>query len=463
MRGGVARGKLRGRVLRALGHLAVIAPLLLACRDSHTPPRSLNLVLVTLDTTRADFCSLYGYEAPTTPVLDALGRRGWIFDTAIAPSTWTLPVHASLFTGVYPSIHGVVSSLSPEGEFGRPLPADRITLPELLQQQGYQTAGFVGGPFLTRGFGFQRGFDAYDARLGDYGVRAGTVNDRVRSWLETERDTRPLFLFVNYYDPHRPYDPPADLEDPLRDPTRCRDAQPRDFDPASSGTLPDPVDVACARMQYAREIRGMDRALGELLTMLESHRELDDALLAVVGDHGESFGENDAWAHGGPGFLHQRHVPLVIVRSGSRPTPATRVEPPTSIVRLPGTLLQELGVAPPPGWLGPSLLSAQPAALPPLTERYTRERTYYALSYPRFTYMLIQRPDGELQRQLFRIDEDRSEHFVNATQSDPEVVEQAERAWHALRQELGPLRRFSERTQPPPDLPQQLRSLGYLR
>lgn len=446
----------------ALSVMLAAAGSLAACAPSGTDAVPPNLILVSLDTTRADYCSLYGFPHPTTPVLDDLAEAGLAFDSAIAPSTWTLPSHASLWTGLYPREHGTVSSLSADGgEYGRPLPRELPSLPRLLQHAGYQTAGFVGGPFLTRGFGFHLGFETFDDDLGDLGRSGPELNRRALEWLRTRREARPLFLFVNYYDAHRPYAPPQDLEDPFEAPGRCQNPEPRDFDPVTSGTLSGAVEIECARMQYAREIRAADRALGELLGFLEERGELERAVVAVVGDHGESFGENRAWAHGGPGFLQQRRVPLVIAQTGRRSQPARRVPGAVSITRLPRTLLEAAGLEAPATWLGPSLLSPDGAELPPLTERFTRETHYYTVTLPDWSYFVIERPDGRIEEQYFRVSQGVEEFN---TERGADVVALAEASWAALQERLGPVPRFAERPRPTQEeVLRQLRELGYAR
>ena len=437
-----------------------LALALTACAPEPPP----NLIFVTFDTTRADFCSLYGFPHPTTPVLERLAADGIVFDAAMSPSTWTLPSHASLWTGLHPSQHGAVSSLTADGEFGRPMPDSLPVLPELFARNGYQTAGFVGGPFVTRGFGFARGFETYDDRIDSWGTDAATLNARIAEWLSARRDARPLFLFVNYYDPHRPYAPPADLEDPFGAPERCRERLPRDFDPASSGTLAGPVDVECARMQYAREIRAADRALGALLDLLERRGDLRHAVIAVTGDHGEAFGENGAWTHGGAGLLHQSHVPLVLAGLGSARLPKRRVAVGVSATRLPRTLVELAGLPAPASWLGPSLLAASDADPPPLTEQFTREAFYYALHFPGWTWLWIEPRDGAAGEQLFRSRAGEPESFVREKDRPAEVVAQAQAAWQELRARLGPTPRFSER--PPtlsPAVRDSLRELGYTK
>ena len=172
-----------------------------------------SLVLITLDTTRADAVGSYGGGA-RTPVLDGLAATGTRWERAVAPAPLTLPSHATLLTGLDPPQHGVRSS------GGEVLPPAVPTLADELASRGYATAAFVGSRVLDRRFGLDRGFEVYDdvmlaERVGEYGYperSADVVTDAALAWLEGQSDDRPIFLWVHYYDPHAPYRPPAEFE-----------------------------------------------------------------------------------------------------------------------------------------------------------------------------------------------------------------------------------------------------------
>ena len=183
-----------------------------------------DILLITMDTTRADRLGFYGYERPTSPNLDAFAEKSVVYERAFSTSTWTLPAHASLFTGLFPTSHGarfdadgpLVLSAAMQGPANldkfraNPLSDEVRTPAEILSEARYATAGIVGGPWLKRIFGFDRGFAHYDDENIDSvrGRIAESVTDSAIEWLG-ERGEGPFFLFLNYYDPHGPYSDPA--------------------------------------------------------------------------------------------------------------------------------------------------------------------------------------------------------------------------------------------------------------
>ncbi|MBL8291307.1 MAG: sulfatase, partial [Bryobacterales bacterium] len=173
-------------------------------------PSPLNLVLVTIDTLRADRLGCYGYSKVKTPNLDALAQRGVLFENAISSAPLTAPAHASMFTGVYPTVHKVRDT------GGFVLPSSQTTLAENLQARGWDTAAFVGASVLKKSFGFNQGFAIYDDQMPKPDAnrevefperRAGEVVDRATRWLDSQSG-KPYFLWVHVFDPHSPYDPP---------------------------------------------------------------------------------------------------------------------------------------------------------------------------------------------------------------------------------------------------------------
>lgn len=225
-----------------------------------------NVLLVTIDTLRADRLGCYGYAGAATPVLDALAARGVRFATAIAHVPLTTPSHASILTGLTPLRHGVRDN----GDFVLP---DRIpTLAEAFHDAGYRTAAFVSGFPLDRRFGLARGFDTYDDHLphGEDRRRSAYVERpadqttaAVRSWLEGGTPS-PWFLWVHYFDPHSPYEPPPDFA------------------------------ARFAGRPYDGEVAFVDAQIGVLLALLEAKGLAPRTRVLVTADHGESLGE-----HGG--------------------------------------------------------------------------------------------------------------------------------------------------------------------
>ena len=187
--------------------LALLAAFLCGgCVPAH-PPGPPDVVLIVIDTLRADHLALYGYEHATSPHLERLAADGVTYLRAISPGTWTVPAHGSLFTGRWPSYHGA-ERVAGQRMLAYPLNPDVPTLAELLHAGGYATAAFVGnGTYVAPPFGFARGFTTFEHE----GLESPpTVARRVDEWLAGQ--PRPLFLFLNLLDPHEPYEPPAPLD-----------------------------------------------------------------------------------------------------------------------------------------------------------------------------------------------------------------------------------------------------------
>ena len=234
------------------------------------------MLLVTIDTLRADHVGSYGYQAASTPTIDALATRGVRFETSVVHTPLTGPSHASILTGQTPLVHGF------RNNSGYVLAPQVKTAAEDFRQAGYRTAAFVSGFPLDRRFGFDRGFEIYDDRLPKGNDRrrtpyverfADATTDAVLRWLPTpgpataEKRT-PWFLWVHYYDPHAPYEPPADLAERFR-------ASP-----------------------YDGEIAFVDRQLARLLQALDVRSDTARTIVLVTADHGESLGEHGEGTHG---------------------------------------------------------------------------------------------------------------------------------------------------------------------
>src|SRR5689334_18784824 len=200
--------------MRGRTAVCLCAPMLLAvvCTGQNVPPQRLNLLLVTIDTLRPDRLGCYGYSKIETPNLDQLAKKGVLFENAVTPTPLTAPSHASIFTGVNPTVHKVRDT------GGFILGSSHHTLAEILRQQGRDTAAFVGSAVLKKHFGLNAGFAVYDDEMpkpdpgkpaGEFPERrAAAVVDRAIAWLGSQ-SAKPFFLWVHLFDPHSPYDPPA--------------------------------------------------------------------------------------------------------------------------------------------------------------------------------------------------------------------------------------------------------------
>jgi choline-sulfatase len=264
--------------------LAVTAALV----TSSTPksPSLPNIFLITIDTLRADHVHCYGYDRIETPALDSLAKDGVRFSQAFTPSPITNTSHTSILTGLLPSSHGVT-------DFAVPLAPTQPTWAELLQKHGYHTAAFIGAVILdskTLAPGLDRGFDFYDnfpqhpqtrARWGRVERRGMDVARRAENWL-TAHPAGPHFVWVHLYDPHDPYEPPAPYSEKYKD------------------------------RLYDGEIAYADSALANFASYLKRQHWYEDAVIVVVGDHGEGLGEHHEETHGIFLYDSTTHVPLIL-------------------------------------------------------------------------------------------------------------------------------------------------------
>jgi arylsulfatase A-like enzyme len=290
-------------------------------------PRPASLLLVSFDTTRADRIGAYGYAAAETPTLDRLAREGVLFENALATAPITLPSHASLLTGVYPTAHGVRDN----GAFA--LTDTAALVSEVLAARGWQTGAFVGSYVLDASFGLDQGFSRYDEpRLRAEGGAVGAaraadqVADAAIAWLAQLDPAAPFFAFVHFYDPHKPYRPPQ------------------------------PYAGRHAEQPYDGEIAFADAQLGRLLGAL-AERGLDrDLVVIATADHGEALGEHGEDTHGIFVYQASLRVPLIAGGAGLRAKRGVRVAEPVSTASVAATLLAQAGIE----------TEALPRAAPPL-------------------------------------------------------------------------------------------------
>lgn len=243
-----------------------------------------NVVLITLDTTRADHIGSYGYKNARTPNLDGLALRGVRFDDAFTCAPITLAAHTCILTGVYPFSTGVRDN----GLYA--LPKDTSTLATALRNQGYNTTAYVSAAVLDRVFGLDQGFDVYDDYFGSSSAPSKVYPERsARSATHAVKrrisEVRPpYFLWIHYFDPHSPYEPQPPYDD--------------------------------ANTPYDGEIAATDAAIGELLALLEHDQLLENTLIVVVGDHGESLGDHGENTHGVFVYDSVMRVPLIMAFEG---------------------------------------------------------------------------------------------------------------------------------------------------
>ena len=326
------------------------------------PPEMPNVLLIVIDTLRADHVGTYGYGHPTTPNIDNLADRAVVFEKVVSQSPWTAPAMASLFTSLYPSVHGLDGGIvwgegtTSSGRLPfavqKTLPPGHQTLAEVFRYAGYTTAGFVSNLYVNSIFGFAQGFDHFDDDYADYNFdqgevkrRANVTNERVFEWLRAGLE-EPFFLLVHYNDPHWPYEPPSPYGESFV--TEYRGS----FTPSKTREVvvthrevPPPIsdqDLAYIVGLYDGEIQYVDAHLGRLV---EAVRELPterDLVTALTADHGEEFLDHGAFNHGYTLYEEQTLVPF-IVSAPSRFNPR-RVSQQVRLIDAAPTLLEMAGV-----------------------------------------------------------------------------------------------------------------------
>lgn len=307
--------------------VAVAAVSLSACGRPHHP----NILLIVVDTARADHFSSNGYARDTTPAITELGREGAVYLHAYAPSPWTLPSHASLFTGLYPSSHGADS--------GHLRLDDKLPfLARRLRDAGYRTQAYVENPWVGKDYNFHPGFDTFDevwrgvrGTEGDMG--AAEVSGKVERWLawrdqNADARARPFFIFINYFEPHLPYNPPEPERSrflargdakgdraaaPAPDVERLRRFKhPEEVRQILGAGSLGPDDFRTLSDLYDGEIAYVDRRIGEVVASLRSHGVLDETVVVVTSDHGEMLGEHGLMDHKFTLYEPVLRIPLVV-------------------------------------------------------------------------------------------------------------------------------------------------------
>jgi arylsulfatase A-like enzyme/cytochrome c-type biogenesis protein CcmH/NrfG len=367
------------RLLVAFGVAGAIAiPFALAAASGgcggSLPERRPNVLLVTIDTLRADRLGAYGYDAAETPALDALASEGILFETVVAPSPLTLPSHASLLTSMSPPVHGLRDNAPYE------MNARARLLSEVLQEAGYETAAFVGAYVLHSRFGLARGFDAYDDVF-RYGELGGAIAERrgedvvqsARAWLESRAGSAtPFFAWVHLYDPHDPYEPP------------------------------EPFRARFAERPYDGEVAYVDGLVQQLLDAVAS----EETIVVVTADHGEGLGEHGEPTHGLFVYDPTLLVPLLMRVPGSELS-GVEVTDQVRLIDVAPTILELVGVSIPDVFEGQSLLDIarglgyETLSLPAYSETLA-PRLYFGWSELRSLrrdgYKLILAPRPELYR-----------------------------------------------------------------
>ena len=313
----------------------------LACGGREERPRL--VVLVSIDTLRADHLGLYGYERPTSPSLDALALESTVFDEAMSSSPWTLPAHATLLTGLYPSRHGLTSH-------ERYLSSSLTTLAQVFSRQGYRTAAVVNSHNLGPEFGLDRGFQQYRyvEERAERQEPSTEITDQAMEWVKGAGET-PLFLFLHYYDVHSDYASLPEYETELLRPyDGIADGSTAQLASYREGKVSlSPSDAPNLIDRYDAGIRQMDAEIGRFLDFLRERGLWEDALFVLTSDHGEEFFEHGGVLHGQTQYQEVIRVPLLV--KGPGVPHGRRVPTPVSLVDIAPTLLERAGIAAPEG------------------------------------------------------------------------------------------------------------------
>jgi arylsulfatase A-like enzyme/Flp pilus assembly protein TadD len=396
---------------------------------------SYNILLITLDTTRADHLGCYGYKPAKTPNLDRLAREGIRFARVYCPAPLTLPSHASIMTGLYPVTHGVRNN-------GHDLPSGIRTLAEILKGRGYSTAAFVSSFSVDSRFGLDRGFDVYDDtfrselpfKTQNAERRAEETLARFSRWLENNGKNR-FFGWVHYYDPHLPYDPPSPYKEEF------------DGDP------------------YDGEIAYMDQYVGAVLERLKEKGILERTIIVIAGDHGEGLGDKVEIGHGI--FLYEEtlRVPLILYNPAGFPRSQV-IESQVRLVDVAPTILELIGLKnDAAGMTGQSLVAwlrgKSRKDLDSLVETfYPRENFGWSelvgLVSGRWKYIQSPRPE------LYDVKNDPGEREDQYASSAGKAGELKKMLEQELLASSAGNRSAGERTAVRPEDQERLRSLGYL-
>ena len=342
-----------------------------------------NVVVIVMDTVRADHLSLYGYDRDTTPNLKGLAQDSVVYSNAISSSDITLTSHASLFTGMYASWHGGYCDPA-KAPYGQPVNPNYPTLPELLKSSGYSTLGVAANLYLRADFGLQRGFDEFHIprpvamlpadvpflmrrtlrralrlvvdttqfdRLFSF---AGDVDSELFSVL-AHRGREPFFAFLNYMDAHFPYVPPVPYEHqfPGEKPGYTQEDLEAEQIAISGGRDPSPVYLRHSLSKYDGGIAYVDAEVGRVVAWLKQHNTYENTMLVIASDHGEAFGERHRVGHGNSPYQNVVRVALMVkfphsAHQGIESTPV-------SLIDVAPTVLATLGLPVPPAMQGRDL------------------------------------------------------------------------------------------------------------
>lgn len=341
-----ASGRRRCRVCHAAAAFLLLLTVDCSRRPGDQPARDPNIILILIDSLRADHLGIYGYGRETSPTIDRLGREGVVFENAISASSWTRPALGSLFTSLHPHVHGAT-------ETGKTLPSEAITLAEKMRERQYVTVGIQTNPLVSGNQNFAQGFDSYREAFATDGRR---VLKDFRAWLDKNKP-RKFFAYIHFMDVHLPYNAPRENRSKFvrpytgrLDPRRIK-SQTQIYD-----LLPTLTDADRSHIidLYDAGINQVDDYMDILINALRSRRLLDDTMLIITSDHGEELFDHGAFEHGHSMHREVLQIPLII-RNPRLSTRGVRVRQIVRMIDIFPTVLGFLGMTPPPGVMGRDL------------------------------------------------------------------------------------------------------------
>jgi arylsulfatase A-like enzyme/tetratricopeptide (TPR) repeat protein len=397
-----------------------------------------DILVVTIDTLRADHVGAYGYSGVDTSNLDKLASSGVLFENAVSQVPLTPPSHACMFTGTYPTVHEVRDT------GGFVLSQSRLTLAEVLREHGWATAAFVGSAVLSRAFGLNQGFDTYDDKIHEAAGRsvslefpyrrAGEVIDRALSWIEGQSGQHPYFLWVHLFDPHTPYSPP--------EPFARRFSNP-----------------------YDGEISYADSELGRLFSAVRKRSESRPVIQVVLSDHGEGLSDHGEFSHGV--FLYDSTLRIPLIMTGPGIPAGLKVSQQARTIDLMPTLLTILGIEVPKQCQGVSLTPVFSGGQPPTGSSFSYAETLYpkinmgwaelrAMRTDKWKYVRAPRPE------LYDLEKDPRE-TVNVIEDNREVARELDDVIQSVTsQESSETPTVIGATALDPGTAEYLRALGYI-
>lgn len=346
--------------------------LVLGCQ----PKRDPSVLILVVDALRPDHMGCYGYPLPTSPAMDALARRGVLFADATSLSSYTRAAVPSIFASVHPGAHGVLN----QGKEVEVLSDEYVTLAEILKARGYATAAFAPNPSLNRAFNFDQGFDLYDDdfQIGVRGAQefetARRINERMLAWLRSNKE-KPFFAYLHYRDVHAPYVPPAPYDKMFDKPGEGRKLTEAEYKshPPDMRKPHRFRDLDTYVELYDGEIRYTDDHLGRFLETLSKEGFLENTVIFLTADHGESFLEHRSWTHGSGLYEELTRVPLLMVLPGEEQK-GRRVTEPVQTTDIYPTVLELLDAESPSQVQGRSLLGDLDAKRPVFSEALVSRR-----------------------------------------------------------------------------------------